>query len=54
MTASGTGCARDRQSPHIAPSEEGLVAIWSSSSRSKGWDVEWKRFGPRFDAFPPR
>jgi hypothetical protein len=48
------GCALDHQSPHIAPAGEGLAALWSSSERSKGWDIVLSVFGPRFDGPRPR
>ncbi len=50
LTSPGTGCSPNHQSPHIAPAGDGLAALWSSSARSKGWDVELAFFGPRFDA----
>jgi len=48
------GCALDHQAPRIAPARSGFAAIWSSSERSKGWDVVLEAFGPRFDSLAPR
>jgi hypothetical protein len=44
-----TRSVEDRQGPVIAPLTDGLAAIWSDRSRSKGWDVFLKVLGPRFD-----
>jgi hypothetical protein len=49
LTAPAKGCALDHQSPHIAAAGEGLVAVWTSSERSKGFDVVLAVFGSRFD-----
>ncbi len=54
LSAPSKGCALDHQSPHIAPLGEGLAALWSSSERSKGWDVVLAVFGSRFDGSRPR
>lgn len=54
MDSPSRGCALDHESPHIAPARSGLAALWSSSERSKGWDVVFESFGPRFDALSPR
>jgi len=49
LTSPSRGCSLDHQSPHIASAGEGLAALWSSSERSKGWDVVLAVFGSRFD-----
>jgi hypothetical protein len=48
------GCALDHEAPHLGTARAGLAAVWSSSERSRGWDVVLESYGPRFDALPPR